>query len=70
MGKDFKWDKDGRYKKIALSLVGQCEDEGLTVEESLFVFGLATGEINRQCNCVPVKRAPILPNYCTSSHTP
>ena len=67
---NFRWDKDGRYKKIALALVGQCEDEQLNVEETTFVFRLALAEVSRQGNYAQVKRAPILPTYCTDSHTP
>ena len=41
-----KWDDDKRYEKIACSLVGQCADEKLTVEESRFVIELALQQIN------------------------
>lgn len=65
-----RWDKDGRYKKIALALVGQCEDEKLTVEEARFVLEIAMGKVSCQGNYVQVKSAPDLPAYCTDSHTP
>jgi len=49
-----KWDSSGKYKKIVLALMKQCEDDGLTIEEARYVLELAVGEVNRQGNSVKV----------------
>jgi|GEM_PF-2504975 len=52
-----KWETE-RYEKIACSLVGQCADEKLTVEESRFVIELALQEVNQRCNAAQVSCLP------------
>lgn len=58
-----KWDTDGRYKKLVLALVKQCEDEGLTVEEAKYALTLTIGEINRQGNFAKVKSECTIQKY-------
>lgn len=67
---NFKWDKDGRYEKIAHALVRRCADENLNVEETTFVLQRAVEKVSRQGNYAQVKHEPVLPAYCTDSHTP
>ena len=64
-----KWDDDKRYEKIACSLVGQCADENLTVEESRFVVELALQHINQCGDTAQVGHLPILPTVGTNNHT-
>lgn len=65
-----RWDTDGRYKKIAHTLVGQCADENLTVDEAAWVLGLAQGEVRRQGNRALVTLEDSFPSYCTDDHMP
>lgn len=68
MCEDFRWDKDGRYKRIARAFVKQCAGESLTVEEAKFVFEIAKGEISEQGNHAVVSPEDILQNYRTDDH--
>lgn len=63
-----KWDLDGRYKKIANTLVKQCAGENLTVEEAEFVLKKAIGEINRQGRCSLVGAADKIQSNRTDGH--
>lgn len=63
-----KWDVDGRYKKIVLALVKQCEDEGLTVEEANYVLKCTIEEINRQGNSAKVNFECTIQKYQEDTH--
>lgn len=64
------WDKDGRYKGIALRLLAQLESDHLIIGEAEIVLGMLQAELNRQQRCARIHSVRVPQSYCKDIHKP